>query len=433
MKNLGFSDARHLVTRTGLGSEWGTILRYQKLSRQQALDHLFKNKDFKLPPPNKMSAWPRMLGLKKNMRSRKMVNRIGRVEGKGIQNWWVKHLLATRSPFLERMTLFWHNHFPSSISKTNMASMLYQQNLLLRKHALGNFKDMLFAIAKDPAMLLYLDGYISTKDEPNENFARELLELFTLGIGHYSENDMREAARAFTGWGIDDRSGRFVNRPNEHDNGTKTFLGKRGNFRGEDIINILLRHPRTAETIAEKMWHEFISISRPDRRITRQWASRFRNSNYDIPTLLKAVLNSDVFWARHHRGALIKSPVELTIGTLRTLPYSIQSHRNNLSHNLSIMGQELFNHPSVKGWTGGKDWISSQSLLRRNSILNGLARGNLNEHRNRGGITQKLPNIKPLEMQQWLLPIKPLKPMPEKPGNQRLVRALVLDPAYQVT
>ena len=243
---------------------------------------------------------------------------------------------------------------------------------------------------------------------------------------------MREAARAFTGWGIDDRSGKFVNRTSEHDNGTKTFLGKRGNFNGDDILNRLLAHPRTAETIATKMWREFINISRPDARIIKQWAQRFRGSNYDIATLLKAVLSSDVFWAKQNRGALIKSPVELTIGTLRALPYSLQSHRNNLPHNLSIMGQELFNHPSVKGWSGGKNWVSSQSLLRRNSILNSLARGNLNERRNRGGIAQALPDLDSAHMQQWLLAIPPLQALPEKPGKQRLVRALVLDPAYQV-
>lgn len=433
MGTLGFSGARHLVTRTGFGAEWGTIQRYQNLTRQQAIQHLLSNKDHHLPARPKVSSWARTFGLRNNMRRKNRVMRISKVEGKGLQNWWVKHLLATKSPFLERMTLFWHNHFPSSISKTMQASMLYDQNLLLRKHALGNFRDMLFAVSKDPAMLLYLDGYISTKDEPNENFARELLELFTLGLGNYSENDMREAARAFTGWGIDDRSGRFINRQNDHDNGTKTFLGKRGNLKGEDILNRLLAHPRTAETIAEKMWHEFISVSRPDKRITKQWANRFRGSNYDIATLLKAVLNSDVFWAKHNQGALIKSPVDLTIGTLRALPYSIQSHRNNLAHSLSIMGQELFNHPSVKGWSGGKDWVSSQSLLRRNSILTSLARGSLNERKSRGNIAKKLPQIEPAQMTKWLLPIKPLQPLPSEPGVQRLVRALVLDPAYQVS
>lgn len=430
MAKLGFNYARHLVARTQIGCEWNSIQRYQQLTQQQAVEYLLKSRDYRTPPPPGMITWSKTQGLRGNMRRKKMIKRISRNEGKKLQQWWVKKLLTTKSPFLERMTLFWHNHFPSSIDKTKQVSMLHQQNLLLRKHALGNFSQMLHAIAKDPAMLLYLDGYVSIKEEPNENFARELLELFTLGIGHYTENDMREASRAFTGWGIDDRSGRYIFNQNDHDNGSKTFLGKRGNFKGEDIINILLKHPRTAETIAEKMWHEFVSVSRPDPRVIKHWAQVFRRSHYDIPTLLRTVLNSPAFWAKQHRGALIKSPIELTIGTLRTLPYS-PAHID-LAHNLNIMGQGVFAHPSVKGWSGGTNWISTQSLLRRNSLMKNLTSGNLNERKNRGGIANKLPNISIEQMQDWLLPIPPLQALPSKPGKQRLARSLVLDPAYQV-
>lgn len=430
MGSLGFGDARHLVARTGIGTEWGTIKRYKSYSRQKAIAHLLINKDMRLIQPPRMSSWNKMLNLRGNMRRRKMVKRISKVEGKKLQDWWVNHLLSTRSPFLERMTLFWHNHFPSSIDKTKQVSFLHQQNLLLRKHALGNFGKMLHAIAKDPAMLVYLDGYLSTKDDPNENFGRELLELFTVGIGHYNENDMREAARAFTGWGLDDKTGRYVFRSKNHDHGVKTFLGKRGNFNGEHIINILLQSPHTSERIAEKMWHEFISISQPDQRITRQWAKVFRGSNYDIPTLLRAVFNSPVFWSEQNRGALIKSPIDLTIGTLRALPYT--SNRHDIAHNLNIMGQGVFAHPSVKGWSGGKDWVSTQSLLRRNSMMSSLARGNLNAIKFKSGVAQMLPKIPPEQMQEWLLAIPPLKELPKTPGVQRLARHLVLDPAYQV-
>jgi len=430
MARLGFSNACHLISRTEIGCDWQNTQRYQQLTQQQAINHLINNRDFSTPRPPGMTSWKKTQSLRGNMRRKKMIKGISRKEGVKLQQWWVKKLLTTRSPFLERMTLFWHNHFPSSIEKTQQVDMLYKQNILLRKHAVGNFGTLLHAIAKDPAMLVYLDGYVSTKEEPNENFARELLELFTLGIGHYSENDMREAARAFTGWGVDDRNGLFIFRAEDHDNGSKTFLGKRGNFRGEDIINILLKHPRTAETIAEKMWKEFISVSRPDASVIKQWAHVFRRSNYDIPTLLRTVLNSPPFWDKRNKGALIKSPIDLTIGTLRTLPYS-PSHID-LAHNLSIMGQAIFAHPSVKGWEGGTDWISTQSLLRRNSMMTNLAKGNLNERKNRGGIAKQLPDISIQQMQDWLLPIAPLQPLPKKPGMQRLVRALVLDPAYQV-
>jgi len=430
MGKLGFEDARHLVSRTGIGSEWETIVRYQNLTRQQAINHLFNNRDEKLPPAPKMSQWSRMVALRGNMNRRKNIKRISRVEGKGLQQWWVKHLLATKSPFLERMTLFWHNHFPSTIKKTNQASMLHQQNLMFRKNALGNFGQMLHDVSRDPAMLLYLDGYVSTKDDPNENFSRELLELFTIGIGNYREQDMREAARAFTGWSINPHNGKFIINPVNHDNGVKTFLGKRGNFKGEDIINILLQHPRTAETIAKKMWREFINISKPDQRVINQWAAVFRNSGYDIKALMNQVLNSNEFWAKTNRGALIKSPIELTIGTLRTLPYTLR--RVDLAHNLNIMGQGVFAHPSVKGWSGGKTWISTQSILRRNSMMTNLTAGNLNERKNRGGIASKMPDVTPEQLHQWLLPIPPLQKMPTEPGKQRLTRAFVLDPAFQV-
>ena len=430
MAKLSFKEARHLGSRTGIGCEWDTILRFQGMSREQAIDYLFKKRDERLPKLPGLSTWSKMQGLKGNMRRKKMVMRISKVEGKRLQNWWVKHFLVTESPFLERMTLFWHNHFPSSIAKTQQVSMLHQQNLLLRKHALGNFAQLLHAIAKDPAMLVYLDGYVSIEEEPNENFGRELLELFTVGIGHYTENDMREAARAFTGWSIDDRTGRYIFNANDHDKGIKTFLGKRGHFNGSDIINILLQHPRTAERIAEKMWNEFINDSKPDANIVKQWANAFRKSNYDIKTLLKEVLTSQAFWAIPNRGALIKSPIELTIGTLRTLPYS--AAHIDLSHNLNIMGQGVFAHPSVKGWEGGQNWISTQSLLRRNSMMNNLTSGNLNEHKYRSAVSKKTPNIPPAQMRDWLLPIPPLQKPPNKPGKSRYIRSLVLDPAYQV-
>ncbi|MEE9310164.1 MAG: DUF1800 domain-containing protein [Cocleimonas sp.] len=430
MGNLSFSEARHLVERTGIGAEWKTIERFQTLTRPQAVEYLLKNRDHRLPRAPGMSPWPKMVSLRGNMRRKKMIKRISRDEGKKLQAWWVSHLLKTQSPFLERMTLFWHNHFPSSIAKTTQPSMLHKQNLSLRKNAFGNFGQMLHDIARDPAMLLYLDGYVSTKEEPNENFARELLELFTIGLGKYSENDMREAARAFTGWGIDDRNGRFIFRAEDHDTGVKTFMGKRGKFKGEDIINILLQHPSTAERIAIKMWHEFVSIARPDMRVIKQWAHAFRSSHYDISTLIRSVLNSQAFWAKHHRGALIKSPIQLTIGTLRALPYS-PAH-TDITHNLNIMGQAVFAHPSVKGWEGGKTWISTQSILRRNSMMNNLSSGNLNERKNRGGIAAKMPDINPQQMREWLLAIPPLQAPPTTSGKQRLARAFVLDPAYQV-
>ena len=431
MGKLGLFRARHLVSRTSIGAEWETIQRYKNLSLLDAIKHTLSYADYNLPQQPRSSSWAKTIGNRQSMARQRNMQRMAKTEGKALQNWWVNHMLTTKTPFLERMTLFWHNHFPSTIDQTKQPSALFEQNVTQRRHALGNYGNLLFAMAKDPAMLIYLDGYKNVKENPNENFARELLELFTLGgTVYYRENDIKEAARAFTGWGIDDRTGKFRFYPERHDGGVKTFMGNRGNFTGDDILMILMKHPRTAETIAEKMWYEFISSSKPNAAYTRRWAKHFRDSNYDIKALLVAVLSSDAFWDPRNMGALVKSPIELTIGTMRALPYRLR--KNNLAHNLSIMGQSLFAHGSVKGWTGGNDWISTQSLMRRTGLLTNLTRGNLRKA-NDSKMMQHMPDCSDEDLITWLLPVPPLNPLPTQPGRQRLVRALVLDPAYQVS
>nr|CAA6830370.1 MAG: PROBABLE SIGNAL PEPTIDE PROTEIN [uncultured Thiotrichaceae bacterium] len=433
MTQLGFVEARHLISRTGFGAEWEEIKRLERMPRDKAIDFLMSRRDTSLPAIPGFSHWRKMSALNKDMGRRRMVMRIAKGEGVKLQNWWLQHMLETQSPFLERMTLFWHNYFPSSIRKTKLPSLLVNQNRLLRKHALGNFSLLLHSIAKDPAMLVYLDGYKNTKDAVNENFARELLELFTLGRQHFSERDVQEAARAFTGWGIHPHSGQFFFDRKAHDTGIKTFLGKRGNFNGEQIINILLKHPGTAETVAEKLWGEFINSSRPHPAVVKQWAHILRSSNYNIAVLMQTILRGPQFWDPRNRGNLVKSPVELAVGTLRSLPYTLP--RDNLAHTLVNLGQGLFEPQTVKGWEGGNEWISTQFLMRRISLLTNLTRGNLNTVRRKSGIELKLPDVGEAELQNWLLAVKPVKtaPAPVSDGKQRFVRFLVLDPAYQVT
>ncbi|MEZ5536688.1 MAG: DUF1800 domain-containing protein [Thiolinea sp.] len=431
MSRLGFTDARHLLSRTGFGAEWEEVKRLEVMPRDKAVEFLINRRDYSVPAIPRFSSWQKMVALHNNMSRRRMVMRIAKAEGAGLKNWWLQHMLDTQSPFLERMTLFWHNYFPSSIEKTKAPSLLVNQNRLLRKHALGNFSLLLHDIAKDPAMLVYLDGYENTKDAVNENFARELLELFTLGRGHYSERDIKEAARAFTGWGVHPKTGQFFFDRTAHDPGIKHFLGQRGNFTGENILNILLKHPRTAETVAEKIWAEFINSSRPHPAVVKQWANVLRASNYNIATLMNTVLKSPQFWDQRNRGNLIKSPVELAVGTLRSLPYTLP--RNNLAHMLDNLGQCVFEPPTVKGWAGGQEWISTQSLMRRIGLLTNLTRGNLNTVRRKTGVELKLPNVPESDLQNWLLSVQPVKAAPASEGKQRFVRFLVLDPAYQVT
>lgn len=426
---LTFGETRHLVSRTGLGAEWGTIKRLQGKTKEEAVDLILNQPSSRLIPVPALTPWLTLEPMRlADMKDRNTAWGIAQKEGKKLQAWWIEQMLVTQTPFAERMTLFWHNHFVSSIQKTLQPSLLYKQNLLLREHALGSFSTLLQEIARDPAMLVYLDGYQNVKDQPNENFARELLELFTVGRGAYNEADIKAAAKAFTGWSIDTQ-GRFVQQPEQHSSDTLTFMGKQGQFKGNDIIAILLANPRTAERIVDKIWCAFVSSNKPNPAITKPWAEEFRQTNYNIKALMKTVLTSDVFWSPQNRGTLVKSPVELLIGTVRTLPYPRES-TDELLNLCRLLGQELFDAPNVKGWAGGQEWINTQTLLVRTSYLAKLSRGSLDESVQ---LDTALPSATPEEIIEWLLPVKPLKPLPATPGNRRLVRALLLDPAFQVT
>jgi uncharacterized protein (DUF1800 family) len=278
----------------------------------------------------------------------------------------------TPSPLTEKMTLFWHNHFVSSDQKVRAPQLMYRQNMLLRTHALGNFGTLLHEIARDPAMVIYLDNASNRKERPNENFAREVMELFTLGEGHYTENDIKEAARAFTGWGVDIERGEFVFRAAVHDDGAKSFLGHDGNLNGEHVLDILLEHPRTAEYVVEKLWREFVSTT-PDAAEVKRVARIFKESRYDIRAALRALLTSDAFYAPQNRAALIKSPVELVVGTLRQFDFS-GTDMLPFALTTAQLGQNLFAPPNVKGWPGGEAWINSTTLLRRKQFLERLFR-----------------------------------------------------------
>jgi uncharacterized protein (DUF1800 family) len=231
---------------------------------------------------------------------------------------------------------------------------------------------MLHAVAKDPAMLIYLDTAQSRKGQPNENFAREVMELFTLGEGHYNEQDIKEAARAFTGWSIDRDAGQYMFRPGIHDYGVKTVLGTSGRFDGDAVLDLLLARPQTSEFVTAKLWREFVSPE-PDAREVKRIAQIFRGQNLDVKPALRALLLSEAFWAAENRGALVKSPVELVVGTLRQLeltptaaaPFALAA---------TGMGQALLSPPNVKGWPGGDVWINSTTLLARKQFLDRLVR-----------------------------------------------------------
>ncbi len=272
---------------------------------------------------------------------------------------WVARMGQGKGVLREKMTLFWHNHFAC---RSKLATFIQQQNNTLRTHALGKFGDLLMAISKDAAMLQFLNNQQNRKKSPNENFAREVMELFTLGRGNYTETDIKEAARAFTGWGFN-LQGEFVFRQLFHDEGLKTIFGKSGNYQGEDVIEMLLAHPQTATFISTKIYRYFVNESFNSEHVASM-AKRFFRSDYDIADLMEYVFTSDWFYDSVNIGAQIKSPVELLAGMQRPLHMDF-ADKTPVLYTQKALGQMLFNPPNVAGWPGGKAWIDSSSLLTR--------------------------------------------------------------------
>ncbi len=282
------------------------------------------------------------------------------------RKWWLERMMASPRNLTEKMTLFWHGHFTSDFDAAILAQHLYKQNATLRQFALGNFRDFLKAIYKDPTMLVYLDGWSNVASAPNENFARELLELFTLGVGNYTETDIKEAARAFTGWQIDFFHLKGFFNPVLHDHGEKTFLGQTGQFDGDDIIDIILQQPRAATFICTQL-HEFFVSREPDEAFVAELANTLRDGDYELAPVVRQMLLSDQFYSQNAVASLIKSPVDLTVSNARML----SSQEVNLlfvffSH--ALLDQELMNPPNVAGWPGQRSWISPTTYVWRNTI-----------------------------------------------------------------
>jgi len=272
---------------------------------------------------------------------------------------WIETMVNSEAQLREKMSLFWHGHFACRSQNSFFAQELLH---IIRSNALGNFADMLKAVSKSPAMLQFLNNQQNKKSHPNENFAREVMELFTMGRGNYTENDVKEAARAFTGWTFEPRGG-FVVRKFQHDDGSKTFLGKTGNFDGDDILNILLENKQTANYISKKIYRYFVNENVNEQN--QQWLSkRFYANNYDIAKLLEDIFTSDWFYDEKNIGNRIKSPVELIVGIRRLLPLQLENDQSQLQLQRAL-GQVLFYPPNVAGWPGGKNWIDSSSLMLR--------------------------------------------------------------------
>ncbi len=291
---------------------------------------------------------------------KQMLRQQSREDLKSLNLRWLDEMINSEAQLREKMAFFWHGHFAC-----RDINIFFQQLLLheIRNNALGNFRDLLNAVSKSASMLAFLNNQQNRKQHPNENFAREVMELFTLGRGNYTENDIKEAARAFTGWSFNIR-GEFVFRKNQHDSGSKTIFGKTGNFGGEDVLNMLLDNKLTAKYICKKIYRFFVNENQPDEAKINWLADRFYQSGYEILPLMQDIFTADWFYAEKNIGSKIKSPVELMAGMRRMLPMELQTGQVQLLFQ-RVLGQVLFYPPNVAGWPGGKNWIDSSSLMFR--------------------------------------------------------------------
>ncbi|MGJ1625392.1 DUF1800 domain-containing protein [Ralstonia solanacearum] len=495
-QRLDREDVRYFLTRTGFSPAESELDAYVGLTHREAVDRLLAQTGsvaIQAPPAwvNEPIVTDDRLA---NDEARKAVRQKNVARELEMRGWWIGEMIKTPTPLTERMTLFWHNHFVSSSQKVVFAQLMYRQNVLLRQNAVGNFGTMLHAVSKDPAMLVYLDAAASHKGKPNENFAREVMELFTLGEGHYTEQDIKEAARAYTGWSVDrEHDYAYVWRPQLHDTGTKKVFGQSGDYDGDQMLDVLLARPETATFIVTKLWREFVSPD-PDAAQVEHIADAFRSSGYDIKVALRELFMTPTFWAPQTRATLVKSPVEMIVGTLKQFnvqysdpaPFAIKSAQ---------LGQNLFAPPNVKGWPGGDAWINSNTLLGRKQFLDQLFRSTemkapqsqanaqaqkpavmmaaMREDLKQGGTVPGLgaalkgmgpegrfklaqsqtmvsfnaakwlaqfgadandsPQLGPrLSIQHAVLPVDPTVPIPIKLAGTAYLRTLMMDPAYQL-
>jgi len=407
MIDQSYKDTAHLLRRAGFGADPATI-------RAAAQAGLPATTDGLLHPERTPEAMDdnallnRLAGLLPTPKN-------GGIPTQAVKMWWVHRMVASPRPLVEKMTLFWHGHFTSKDGAAQ-GEMLYNQNQLFRQNALGNFRTLTLAVSRDPEMLRYLNGNQNYKAHPNENYARELMELFTCGIGHYTEDDVKAAARAFSGWNL--RGGRFAFNVRQHDNDPKTFLGKTGNWNGDDIVDILVAHPATAQRLCTQLWTYF-AYPNPEPEVLNALVKTYFAGGYDVRAVLSQIFRSRAFYSDKARFAIIKSPAQYVIGTVKMLgldkavelaladvtpandmaatraataapgqpapalttpavtPQLAAGRRIALLAGLPAamrsMGQDLFAPPTVKGWDGGTAWINTSTLMSRVSYANAVS------------------------------------------------------------
>ena len=361
---------QHLLWRAGFGPAVEQLGDLSKFSSKEFYKAMVKASDKKpeLIDEAKDTMQGLMMGIadagriqrnELNADERKMLQQKLREGVRNLNLAWMREMVNSGAQLREKMSFFWHGHFAC-----RNLNVFFQQGLLsvIRENALGNFRDLLHDVSKTAAMLFFLNNQQNRKDHPNENFAREVMELFTLGRGNYTEHDIKEAARAFTGWSAD-LKGDFIFRRFQHDFGDKTVFGKTGNYDGDDVLDILLDQKQTAKFVSQKIYKFFVNDDL-DADKANWLADRFYNSNYDISKLLEDIFTSEWFYDEKNIGCKIKSPVELLVGIQRMLPMKLENEEALIVIQ-RVLGQMLFYPPNVAGWPGGKTWIDSSSLMMR--------------------------------------------------------------------
>jgi hypothetical protein len=407
-KDWNAAFAAHLLERAGFGGTPEEIARFAAMTPEAAVRRLvyYQNIPNDLPPFDHSgihdpgiepfpASRPAATDLAKetgesmgvrvkpsgNRRLQPVANRFfywlraSRLETHRVAYWWANRMLVTKHPLEEKMTLFWHGHFATSEEKVRDYRKMLKQNELFRAKGTGNFRDLLISVAQDPAMLAFLDAGVNVKGAPNENFAREIMEMFSMGVGNYSETDIREAARAFTGWNFVDLD--FVVTPEKHDNNVKMVLGKQGNFDGVNVIDVILSKPVTSDYVAGKIYRFFVREDLSPELRTRLGAI-LRKSNYEIAPLLQAIFLSRDFYSPASMATHIKSPVELVVSTYKKMGLSEVPGVPDFNDVTESLGQKLLYPPTVAGWANGRSWITPGLLLARGNFVYDTLYPNIN-------------------------------------------------------
>ena len=453
-----YIDTAHLLRRTGFGAEAALIKAAAAAGLDATTEILLHPEQVpeNLQDDNTLASLASLLPVPKN----------GGTPTQAVKMWWVHRMVASQRPLQEKMTLFWHGHFTSKDGGMQ-GDLLYRQNQLFRANALGNFRNLTLAVSRDPEMLRYLDGNANHKAHPNENYGRELMELFTCGIGNYTEDDVKAAARAFSGWNL--RGGEFRFNPNEHDNDPKTFLGKTGNWNGDDIVDILVAHPATAHRLCTQLW-EYFAYPDPEPEVLAALTQTYFAGGYDVRAVMSRILRSKAFYSEKARFAVIKSPAQYVVGSVKmlglshavelavseitptnemayqpaatTMPAAPAAPMPTLTapavtpqqaagRKLAIlaglpgamrsMGQDLLAPPTVKGWDGGTAWINTSTLLARINFANALS----NSRQLFGQPTVRLTDYlqqNSLSPENWVdFLIETLGPLPLTPATRQVL------------